>query len=343
VTILFVAHSQDSQCVELMERVSNLSRGVARLAVDQLPSSTVCFGIRTPVDSRSIEVAGNRIQLDDVTAVYSPNLVPSSSPRGLADEALTLWEDEWQAALNSLYVLTPEALWVNPPTSALQGQSRMYQLNTARAVGLRVPQTLVTNDASQIAEFARDLKGPIVVKRLASMRRRPSGGRITRKYFTRRLSIEEAARLDPDRVRACPLLVQEYVEKASDVRAFVIGSQVIGCEILSQVNPETTVDWRHYPTRVVDGVREVDPDRWFCRPVSLPPRVVEQCREVVKRLGLQYSAIDLVATAPGEHVFLEANYGGGYRWMEKIIDLGVSDALAGLLAGASKSAGSAGP
>jgi len=51
----------------------------------------------------------------------------------------------------------------------------------------------------------------------------------------------------------------------------------------------------------------------------------------VQELGLRYGAIDLIVTPQDEWVFLESNCNGQWLWLEKLVGLSISDALASLL------------
>jgi glutathione synthase/RimK-type ligase-like ATP-grasp enzyme len=48
----------------------------------------------------------------------------------------------------------------------------------------------------------------------------------------------------------------------------------------------------------------------------------------MKSLGLSFGAIDLVQKPDGEFVFLEVNPSGQWLWLDRILDLRISDAVA---------------
>jgi glutathione synthase/RimK-type ligase-like ATP-grasp enzyme len=248
-------------------------------------------------------------------------------------EGRVLAEDEWLSFLLNTYVETSDRLWINSPEASIRANSKLHQLRLARSAGLEVPDTLVTNDPGGFRQFAEEHGPNVTVKRLTSIRRTPPGGKISTVLFTHRLASSEIDSIRPEAIALCPCILQSYIPKRSEYRAYVVGDRVLSCEILSQDDPATEVDWRHYPLRATESGSEVDPDRWKCRVASLPGTVEDQCRRVVRGLGLKYSAVDLIRTPDDRFVFVEANFGGSFLWIERMINLPVSNALADVLAG----------
>ena len=70
--------------------------------------------------------------------------------------------------------------------------------------------------------------------------------------------------------------------------------------------------------------------RW--RPYELPAEVAERLLALVRRLGLEYGAVDFRVTPEGEHVFLEINPAGQFLYIENATGMKIADTLAGHLA-----------
>ena len=70
---------------------------------------------------------------------------------------------------------------------------------------------------------------------------------------------------------------------------------------------------------------------------ELPDDVVEKLRQLMRRLGIVYGAVDFRRTADGRHVFLEVNPAGQWLFVEGKTRQPIARALADLLA--SKSGG----
>jgi glutathione synthase/RimK-type ligase-like ATP-grasp enzyme len=70
------------------------------------------------------------------------------------------------------------------------------------------------------------------------------------------------------------------------------------------------------------------------KPYELPADTVSKLLDLVRRLGLQYGAVDFRVTPEGEHVFLEINPAGQFLFIENAIGMKIADTLAGHLADA---------
>ncbi|MEX0910336.1 MAG: ATP-dependent carboxylate-amine ligase, partial [Candidatus Paceibacterota bacterium] len=113
---------------------------------------------------------------------------------------------------------------------------------------------------------------------------------------------------------------QEYIPKAYEVRVTVVGDLTFAARIDSQESSRTEVDWRQYDFANVGHYTE-----------ELTHEIHSRCVNLVKELGLRYGAIDLIVTPQGEWVFLENNCNGQWLWIEKLVGLEISDAIARLL------------
>lgn len=140
-------------------------------------------------------------------------------------------------------------------------------------------------------------------------------------FFTQRLE-REAVRERLGRIKNCPLILEEYVEKKVELRITVVGSKIFTCAIHSQLNEKTKVDWRRYD--IPNTPHKV---------YELPAEVESKCVELLKRLSLQFGALDMIVTPDGEYVFLEINPAGQWLWIEELTKLPITDALVDLLMG----------
>jgi hypothetical protein len=276
------------------------------------------------------------VPLREIESVWAPSPFPVANQHGLDPLSKAVIESEWLSTLQNLYFLTSDRTWVNPLDAEMQNCSKVAQLRVARQVGFDIPSTLVTTEASEFRSFASRFPAGVANKRVGELRSIMALPRRVRHrgFFTRRLSLAD---LTPDvlrRVRYCPTQLQDYVAKSTEWRVYVVGSRVFGAEILSQREEQTATDWRRYPVRTAtDGRPELDPDRWRCRALRLPSEFTEKCRKLARKLRLGYTAMDFVKTPDGRMVFLEANFGGVFAWIEDLTRLPIAAAMADLLVG----------
>lgn len=116
--------------------------------------------------------------------------------------------------------------------------------------------------------------------------------------------------------------VQEYIEKAFELRVTVVGEEVFACKIDSQAQQEETgrIDWRQ---GYEHGLRQ--------EAYALPDSVSSQCVAFLRRMGLNFGCFDFIVTPSGEYVFLECNPNGQWLWIELTVGLKISEAIADFL------------
>jgi hypothetical protein len=116
-----------------------------------------------------------------------------------------------------------------------------------------------------------------------------------------------------------PTFLQDLVPKRREVRVTVIGDRAVAVAIETADVPEAAVDMR------LAGFEALPH-----RPVELPAGISRACLGLVRRLGLQFAAIDLLETDDG-HVFLEVNPNGQWLWLELMTGAPLAAMLCDLL------------
>lgn len=207
-----------------------------------------------------------------------------------------------------------DAYQLDPPWVQRRADNKPLQLKLARAVGLDVPATIVTNDPAAVRAFAADQK-PLVVKALVQPGTGDDGG----------VDVVFTSPLDPDAgldgLELCPMIVQERVEKTADVRATVVGGTVLAA------SNETAAgtDWRR------ESYLRGEAPAWS--PYRLPGDVAARLVALARRLGIGYGAADLVRRPDGTHAFLEVNAAGSFAFLGVPVADRVAAAIADLLLG----------
>jgi len=255
-----------------------------------------------------LEHAGERIDLDDVGAVWCRRIRPFELDEELTHPTSQMfaWSESNEALLGVWY--TMPCFWMNPPLGDEVAQRKIHQLRTAEAVGLTVPETLVTNDPDRARGFV-ELHGP---------------SQVIRKAFR---NIEEAPRetalvtqeglAQIDGVRFAPVIFQRFIPGVEDLRVTVVDGDVFAARIRSHSDHQ--VDYRAgLATASVDAC-------------SLPDEVSTKLLELMARLGVSFGAIDMRLTPEGEYVFFEINPAGEYLFVSRRTGQPVPEAIAGAL------------
>jgi glutathione synthase/RimK-type ligase-like ATP-grasp enzyme len=218
---------------------------------------------------------GTELALDTIHSVYwrafsgvkVPNLPDREQKRIAFYDGMSLMRSVLQ--LDSIH-------WVNSWAAYQFHQEKPRQLQTVKQLGVQIPATLITNQPTQVIEFARSHPQTIF---------KPVYGGAHTELITPDL-------LDPERLnlslKIAPITLQEYIP-GTNIRSYVIAEAVYSAEIRSG-----SLDFRTDETsRLI--------------PVTLPAPVAQQCLAITRALGLEWTAIDWRLTPTGEYVFLEAN------------------------------------
>jgi glutathione synthase/RimK-type ligase-like ATP-grasp enzyme len=252
---------------------------------------------------------GPRADLRDVTAVWWRRPQGFGVPENVKDpvfrhfamsEAATAFQGMWQAS---------QALWVNNIVRDAAASHKPWQLALAKKVGLTIPETLITNNPDEARRFWAQHPGQVIYKPF------------TASYHAWR----ETRLLKPGEeqfapaVQLAPVIFQRYVPAVADLRITVIGDRFFAAEAASH-EAEYKVDVR------------MNNDILY-KAHQLPAEIERKLLGFMRRLGLEYGAIDMRLTPDGEYVFLEVNPAGQFLYVELATGQPISAALAMHLAG----------
>jgi glutathione synthase/RimK-type ligase-like ATP-grasp enzyme len=216
-----------------------------------------------------------------------------------------------------------DALWVSAPDRLRQANLKLLQLRLAGELGFRVPRFTCTNDPARARAFIAAHPGGVITKVLTNPTLQVDDRAAM--IYTHLLTEDDWAHLDS--VRHGPTFLQEFVPKRRDVRVTVIGDELFAVGIDPAGDHAAAIDFRR--ADAFDLPHE---------PLTLPPPVHAGCLALVRRLGLQFGAIDLLLTGEGEYVFLEINPNGQWLWIELVTELPLTRAMADLLSRREESA-----
>ncbi len=248
----------------------------------------------------TLTLDGRVVPLADIRSVYWRYHMGVHLPPEVQDPFLQgMLHREIESALGSLFRML-DCLWVNSPDAIAMHAYKTYQLQLLHRAGLRIPDTLVSNDPEAVVAFYERHRGRVIYKPVR-------GGAHTETL--------QPADLTPDRLKELaksPVQFQEMVDGV-DVRVYGIGQDFFAAEIRSQ-----TLDFRADPHAAIV-------------PVDLPEAVIADCRRLMEVLGLVYSGIDVRLTPQGKYVFLEGNPAPMFTHFEAQSGYPISDRLAELL------------
>ena len=239
-------------------------------------------------------------------------------PPGVEDEGILNFVRDEMRELMGFLPVDRRVLWVNNPDDNRKHQRKFPQLRLARSVGLRVPRSIITNDAEAAAEFFAACPGGVICKPMLIGSHYIDGEHHV--AYTRTVAPGEFDALKAS-IALCPTYLQEKIAKDNELRVTIIGDAVFACRIDSQAIAGAEEDWR-----------AVDTERLPHTMVTLPETIERALRRYLEACGLKFGAFDLIVTPEQNYVFLELNPNGQWYWIELSTGAPMADAMTDLLA-----------
>jgi MvdC family ATP-grasp ribosomal peptide maturase len=313
--VLLLTHSGDFYTIDLVSQALE-RRGVRpiRFNTDLFPS---CVKLSARAGDERVShlftETGEQISTTEVRAVWARKLWSPRMTDDLDERYRAMCIRESAAALEGFLDSLHNARWVNDRECQRNAENKQRQLRLAARAGLRVPRTLVSNDPAVVRQFFAETEGQIVAKLLRPLS--VSMKADTNFVYTNRVREEDLA--GADTLRHCPMVFQELIPKAYELRVACVAGEVFAGALDASGTSRGHTDWRR-----------AAPEECRWQKTQLPAEVASSLRALMLDLGLVFGAVDLICTPSGEHVFLEVNPGGEWGMLERDLGLPISEAIA---------------
>ncbi|WNG55560.1 MvdD family ATP-grasp ribosomal peptide maturase [Archangium gephyra] len=317
--ILIVTHSKDNDAPHAVRRALE-ARGerVYRFDSDLFPTR-----LQLSLDEAGagrLSGPDGEMVLSEISSIwYRRNATGAGIPKDLDEQLRKPSVEESRrlvfGMMTALGVFQLDALDV-----VRRAEHKPLQLKLARALGMEVPRTLMTNDPEAVRAFAASCPDGVVTKMMSSFAVYDEQGR-EQVVFTTPLESRELE--DLEGLDLCPMTFQERLTKQVELRVTVVGERVMAAAIDSQALPNAREDWRREGAALIDA--------W--KPYTLPEGLQARIVRLMDALGLNYGAFDFIVTPEGRHVFLEVNPAGEFMWLMRNPGLPIDEALADVLSG----------
>src|SRR5689334_22983488 len=321
-SVLIITHSNDNESVaRVMEAIDRKGGHTIRFDTDRYPTDVrlTAYYDTSSDECLTLRNEAGEFDLRHVTAIWHRRLnLGAQLPAALDKQLRHASIGEASAAAHGMFA-SLKAFRMDNLHHIRHAENKQLQLQVARELGLDIPRTLTTNDPAAVRAFAKNCDNGMVTKMLSSFAIYDEGKELV--VFTNPVKPEDLA--DLSGLSLCPATFQESVRKSLEIRVTVVGHRVMSASIDSQVSTRATHDWRR------DGLHLLQD--WH--PYQLPLDVEEKILHLMDFFSLNYSAIDIILTPDGKHVFLELNPCGEFFWLEQSAGLPISNAIADLLLG----------
>jgi hypothetical protein len=304
--ILIVAPRQDVHAACVAQDLEKMGRQFSFVDSSRLTTDgRIQFRAGRDGGSTWTSTDGQHVELETVRTVWHRRrfLPPIASRHPVRDQRY--FQREWTDMLSGMFASLDDAWFVNDP-GRMDAAVKPLQLRLAQQLGLRIPDTLITNDPVAAAAFVQRHEERIVHKTLAAPRHR----------FLPTKAWSASDRHAWDNLVFSPTIFQEMVTGCRELRITVIGDRLFAAEFRPAAD-------------LIDGRLDV---RTPYRLHRLPTDISRRLLALVRQLGLVFSTIDMKLTDDGEYVFLEVNPMGQFLYIEILAGLPLTAAMAELLA-----------
>ena len=309
-TVLIVSGREDVHALRVAQELHSMGHQVRFLDMRELGRTASISHEVGRRGSCNVIVRGEElIPLSEIDAVwlrrpnipYLPDTVSDIGHRRFA-------RLEWRELIDGAF-LSMRARFVNPYLTQLSAV-KPRQLEVAQHVGLNVPDTLVTSDATEARTFV-DAHSRVVHKTLSA---HPDRLLDTRRWTERdRNALTELS--------LAPSIFQQEICGPVDIRVTVVGTRVFALKVCLAGDQD-----------LVDSRLDLDAPS---EPHRLPEHVEELLLTFMCELGLVFGTVDMRIADDGRYFFLEVNPQGQFLYVEILTGMPISTAVAELLANGS--------
>ena len=324
-TIVVLSYFKDLTAQEVITALKKRGEKALLLDAGDFPSSiSLAAHINSGAEWKGhIVYDGEHYALEDIQSILYRRPTHYRVAEALPTQIQEFAENEASKGFGGI-LRSLNCFWISRPDALNAAGYKPRQLQIARELGMNIPRTLLTNNPQAALDFFHACNGDIIIKALHAT----NVGIDEEHYaaiYTNKVTMASLQYIEQIRITAH--LLQERIEKAFEVRVVVVGQRVFAVRINSQHSATAQIDFR---AAYNDLTYEV---------YQLPQEVEQQCRLMVKQMGLQYSAIDLAVTKEGKHIFFENNCAGQYQWLEYFTGVPITEAIVDLLLSAGENNG----
>ncbi|WP_394674518.1 MvdC/MvdD family ATP grasp protein [uncultured Chryseobacterium sp.] len=318
--ILIITHTGDNFSIEkVTEYIEHNGFEVIRFDVDLYPMQN---RLTTAFEDGSwisiLETAETKYRLDDIAAVWYRRAYNIGN--GLKEEMDAKF---YGAAMGEIrntlfgFLESIDAYSLGKPSVYRRLDSKEEQLKIAEKIGLKIPETCMTNNPEQARQFI--LKHKNVIGKMQTGFAIYEDG-VENVVFTNVIDKDKLEELDS--LQYCPMQFQTRLEKKKELRVTVVGQDIYAFEIDSQKSEAAKVDWRK------DGLNLID--QWV--ETQLPREIERKLLELLDVYHVDYGAIDIILTPEDEYYFIEINAAGEFFWLDNLTNGNlISKSIADLL------------
>lgn len=324
--VLIITHTLDNECIDIVSRKIREHGGEPiRFNVDEYPLK---YGLSTCYENGEwktyLDYEGERVSIHDIASLWYRR---SHNLGGRLD---TVLEREY---LGSVYgeiratffgmLESMNCFQLGKYSKYRRLDSKEEQMKIAAYLGMKVPESCITNNPEEAKRFVKDHPGGVITKMQSSFAIERNG--VENVVFTNLIKEEDLDNIET--LQYCPMQFQEKLDKKVELRITIVGEEIYAFEIDSQKMDNAKLDWRR------EGIELLED--W--KPYELPADLRVKLLQMMDMYDVNYGAIDIIVTPDDEYYFLEINSAGEFFWLDRLLpDNQISDQIAKVLLGKAK-------
>lgn len=208
------------------------------------------------------------------------------------------FNSEYSGTLNLICKCLENKKWLSH--YSIITPNKFIVLQAAHNVGLRIPESIITNSKKYLTEEIKEKK---IAKSISDASfTRTANNEILGMYT---FQIDPYIKYTPKMFLST--LIQNEINKDFEIRTFYIDSEFYSMAIFSQNDSLTKTDFRKY--------NHNKPNRYL--PYILEREIEEKIDTLLKKLMINTASVDLIKMKNGEIIFLEINPCGQFGMISK--------------------------
>lgn len=315
--ILCLTHSNDHYTIDIvMKRLKELGKDVYRMDTDFF-SSKLSFDYSLDNHRSNIHIHdGNQdINSSDIEAVWYRKLWETEIPDELDDDFKGIYFQEYYTMRNIFFESLKELPWFNPIAKDHEiSNNKFNQLSVAARSGLAIPKSLFTNDEKKVKAFFFDECNKQMIAKLHGALSRSMAGDTP--FFPTTL-INESNLEGLATLIYCPMIFQEMIPKAYELRIIYIDGTFFTGKINASKSERGKTDWR-IATDIYFGWEHY----------QLPEQITASLTKMMQEMNLFFGAIDMIRHQDGRYIFLEVNPQGEWGMLQRDLQYPIGETIA---------------
>lgn len=314
--ILLIGSQDDPHLMTIQEKLSKENNKVGILVTDREALINTEFTFLS--NNRCvIKQNENIFNTQDVKTAFCLAPMYQRDYQKQISKTENYWFFTWRESLYGFYaILSEKRCFINHSVyNAIAAQSKIKLDFFARKANIKVPNYLISNDKIEIKGFFSKYKA-VVIKTLHQVNLWI--GDDPAMLLVQRVCAQDFDTFDS--VGEAPLFLQQAINKSYDLRAIIIGDEMIFCKIDASQSDIGWQDWRAY-----------DLPKTRHEVVDVDKRIKEKLQNLMRYYLLDYACIDLCVDETNQLWILDVNPFGRFLWIEKLLNIDISNRIANFL------------